>query len=128
MGQQFVIDTNILIYHLANKIPTKEQGQVQQLLSGDFLISVITEIELLSWDQLTQTQISQIKSAINPAQIIYLDGSIKDETIRIRRSYGLKLGDAIIAATALLNGRHLCTRNSSDFKKITSLQLYNPFD
>ena len=39
----------------------------------------------------------------------------------------MKLGDAIIAATALEYGVPLVTRNEGDFKHITGLQVINPF-
>lgn len=39
----------------------------------------------------------------------------------------MKLGDAIIAATALGYGQALVTRNVDDFKHIVGLQLINPF-
>jgi len=40
----------------------------------------------------------------------------------------MKLGDAIIAATALEYGLPLATRNTVDFRHIDSLQIINPFD
>jgi toxin FitB len=39
----------------------------------------------------------------------------------------MKLGDAIIAATALEHGVPLVTRNVDDFKHIPGLQVINPF-
>jgi predicted nucleic acid-binding protein len=38
------------------------------------------------------------------------------------------LGDAIIAATALVHGLTLVTRNVDDFKHIAGLELENPFE
>jgi len=39
----------------------------------------------------------------------------------------IKLPDAIIAATALIEGFILVTRNTDDFKKFPTLELLNPF-
>jgi len=39
----------------------------------------------------------------------------------------MKLGDAIIAATAMTHGIPLVTRNEDDFKHIAGLDLKNPF-
>lgn len=39
----------------------------------------------------------------------------------------MKLGDAIIAATALEHKVPLVTRNMDDFKHITGLDIVNPF-
>ena len=40
----------------------------------------------------------------------------------------MKLGDSIIAATALEIGAKLVTRNVDDFKHIAGLEIANPFD
>lgn len=39
----------------------------------------------------------------------------------------VKLGDAIIAATALEYGVPMVTQNEGDFKHIAGLQIINPF-
>jgi len=48
--------------------------------------------------------------------------------ISIRKIHRIKLPDAIIAATALVNGLELVTRNINDFKNIDGLNLINPWD
>jgi predicted nucleic acid-binding protein len=54
---------------------------------------------------------------------------VTQQTILLRRQYKkLKLGDAIIAATALVNNLTIITRNTSDFKNITDIKVVNPFD
>ena len=45
----------------------------------------------------------------------------------LRRQRRMKLGDAIIAATALEIGAKLVTRNVDDFKHIAGLELIDPF-
>ena len=46
----------------------------------------------------------------------------------LRRQRRMKLGDSIIAATALEIGARLVTRNVDDFKHIAGLEIANPFD
>jgi len=46
----------------------------------------------------------------------------------LRRQRRMKLGDSIIAATALVIGAKLVTRNVDDFKHIAGLEIVNPFD
>ena len=46
-------------------------------------------------------EIKQIKGFLQDCQIIDLSTSIKEKAIELRRTYGLKLPDAIIAATAI---------------------------
>jgi len=47
--------------------------------------------------------------------------------IDIKRTYKIKLSDAVIAATALSNNLILVTRNTDDFKGVIDLEIYNPF-
>lgn len=46
--------------------------------------------------------------------------------ITIRREYNLKLGDSLIAATALVQNLDPYTRKVSDFEKVRGLRYVNP--
>ena len=50
-----------------------------------------------------------------------------DAAILLRQSRRIKLGDALIAATALLYELLLMTRNVDDFKRVSGLRIINPF-
>ena len=50
-----------------------------------------------------------------------------EQAIHLRQQKKMKLGDAIIAATAVAYGIPLVTRNEDDFKYIAGLDLRNPF-
>ncbi len=64
---------------------------------------------------------------IKHAQVIYLDHEMAKQTISIKRTYPLKLPDAVIAATTLFYDWVLVTRNTKDFDSITNLKIYNLF-
>jgi predicted nucleic acid-binding protein len=49
------------------------------------------------------------------------------KSIEIRKHYRLKLPDAIIAATAVVNDLILLTRNTSDFEKVAQLRQKDPY-
>jgi predicted nucleic acid-binding protein len=51
-----------------------------------------------------------------------------ERAIRLRQQKKMKLGDAIIAATALEFGLPLVTRNVDDFKHVAELEIINPFE
>ncbi len=55
-----------------------------------------------------------------------IDKQVLDEAIRLRKAYKMKLGDSIVAATALLNSAEIYTRNVADFEKIPGLAVVNP--
>ena len=65
---------------------------------------------------------------MNKATIFSLDPAIVQQTIILRQYHKIKTPDAIIAATALLHGLTLVSRNVSDFKQIAQLQVVNPFE
>jgi predicted nucleic acid-binding protein len=90
----FVLDTNIALYHLG--------GQLQNnLATGQYFVSVITEMELLSYPSLTTAEEQKIRQFLAQLQILDLAESIKQTAINLRKQNRLKLPDAIIAATAL---------------------------
>ncbi len=55
-----------------------------------------------------------------------LDDDIATRAIALRQQKSMKLGDAVIAATALEYAVPLITRNEADFKHISGLILINP--
>ena len=60
--------------------------------------------------------------------VIPLSDDVANETIRLRKSYRIKLPDAIIYSTALVTGLPLLTRNISDFKSLDGkVKLIDPF-
>jgi hypothetical protein len=65
---------------------------------------------------------------INDITVIELEQTIKIKTVALRKNYGIKLPDAIIAATAIQYDLTLITNNTKDFKIITELKHVNPFD
>jgi len=57
-----------------------------------------------------------------------LEEAIILKAIEIRKINRVKLPDAIVAATALVNSQILITRNVSDFKNINGLQVIDPWN
>ena len=80
-------------------------------------MSVITRIELLAWPNAYPQQLQTLQKFIATCLVYPLDEAIIIESINVRKQYKIKLPDAIIAATALVNNLTLFTRNISDFKK-----------
>ena len=85
-------------------------------------------MELLAWKNTTASQLQILQDFINNATVFGLEESIIVKTIAIRKNYGIKLPDAIIAATALTHGLILMTRNTKDFVTILDLEVLNPHE
>ena len=124
MAQQYLIDTNSVIDYLGNKLPVKSSTILDNTI---IQLSIITRIELLAWSNATQQQIQILQNFITSSVVYNLNETTIIETINIRKKYKIKLPDAIIAATALTNNLTLFTRNTSDFRMINGLDIFNPF-
>ena len=122
-----LIDTNILIYHIkGSRIAT---NFIKELIEcHSFNISILTKIEFLGWNKHTPLSFKKCSRLIELANIYPLDDEIANKAIDFRRKIMIKLVDAVISATAILNNLKLATRNIDDFKAIKELEIINPFD
>lgn len=125
MGQGFLIDTNIVIATLGNKLPPDGTAFIKTIPPN---ISVITQVELLGWYGVSAADLIPLTDFVNKATIFGLAVPIVQQTIILRQYHKIKTPDAIIAATALIHGLTLVSRNVSDFKQISQLQVINPFE
>ncbi len=128
MGQRHLLDTNTVIDYVGNKLPNLSALALDSILEGNLNISIIVKIETLGFNG-PDDQMQKLKGFLSLATIFYVDEAIADKTIELRKVYQkLKLGDAIIAATALINNLIIITRNISDFKNIEGLRYLNPHE
>ena len=122
----YLIDTNILIYHTKGSQITIDF--LSDIISHQSLnISILTKIEFLGWDKHTPEGFENCKQLIESANIYPVDENVANKAIDLRREMKIRLADAVIAATALLNNFKLATRNIDDFKVIEELEIINPF-
>lgn len=116
-GTNILLDTNAVLYLLGGKL------QTATLPNGEFFISFVTELELLSYPNLSKSEEVKIKDFLDSVDIIELSPEIKEETVRLRKNYKIKLPDAIICGTALFINASLLTFDRS-FKKIEEITLF----
>lgn len=118
-----MIDTNVIIDNFGNKLPA---NAIEFLSQQDIIISAVTKIEVLGWKDATAHQLKPLYAFMKLVIILPLSEEVIDTTISIRQSKKIALGDALIAATALVNDLVLLTRNISDFNLIDGLQVIDP--
>jgi predicted nucleic acid-binding protein len=124
MGRKnYLIDTNVAIYYFGLALSKESEKFLDQILVDSYSISVINRIELLGFKGLSGNESKALNSYISNSNIFDLEENIILETIQIRKKYSIKLPDAIIAATCLVNNCSLITNNIKDFDKITGLHL-----
>ncbi len=117
LNKKLLLDTNIIIYYFNGIIIDK---RIDDILKKNFNISIITKIEFLSWQKLREDKVLHSKALdfINYAFIYELTDEIANKVIEIRQQHKVKTPDAIIGATALVNGFDIVTNNVDDFKNL----------
>lgn len=115
-GTNILADTNAIIYFVnGNECMKPYQDDI-------FNVSIISEMELLSFPAITEGETNRIKAVINNCFEINIDTAIKEKTIELRKKYSIKLPDSIIAATAICRDLQLVTADKG-FSKIEELDL-----
>lgn len=118
-----LLDTNIIIYACQ---PAGHRLAPWTSHSNAAVASVIW-VESLGYKGIQPNEELAIRRVLSQLMTYPLDEEIIRQAIRLRQHKSMKLGDAIIAATALEYAVPLVTRNENDFKHISSLQIINPF-
>ena len=121
-----LVDSNVIIDYVSNRIPEKSAKQLDNYFNSNFSVLIISKIEVLGFNTLDY-EMEQLESFIQLNSIVYIDEAVADKTIEIRRMKRIKLPDAIIAATALVQNCILLSHNTTDFNKIEGLQVLDPY-
>lgn len=106
-----VFDTNILIDYL-NGI---ESARHELNLYDTRFISVLTYIEVMVGAKNTLED-KKLRGFLATFTTLDLTTPISNETIALRKAFKLKIPDAIVYATAKIQGSFLVSRNTKDFK------------
>ena len=118
-----LLDTNIVIY------ACKPEGHELATLTSHpkAAVASVIWIESLGYKSIQPDEEQAIRGVLTQIMTYPLDEEVIQRSIQLRQQKSMKLGDAIIAATALEYGVPLVTVNEGDFKHITGLQVINPF-
>lgn len=112
-----ILDSNIIIYL------SKSLIDIDRVFKSDeiYAVSVISYMEVLGYDFKTQEEEEFIKKLFSYLNIIYLDDKIANETIKLKKLYKIKLPDAIICASAIVNNAKLITND----KRLENMEELN---
>lgn len=118
-----LLDSNIIIYAADPRYPF-----IRELIRRHGPeVSLVSKIEVLGYHGLTPEQRTYFQAFFDATLVISLNDRIIAQAITLRQQRRMSLGDAIIAATALVCDDTLVTRNTADFAWIPELHLHNPF-
>lgn len=119
-----LLDSNIIIY-----ASQPEHAQIRQFIGEhDIVVSAISYVEVLGYHRLTEENRLYFEEFFSLVEVLPISNAVLDRAVLLRQMRRMTLGDAIIAATALVYGRTLVTRNIGDFRWIAELTLINPFE
>ena len=118
-----LLDSNIIIYSVE-----PQNQQIRDLIAIEApSVSEISYLEVLGFPRITPIQIQLFSEFFASAPTLPIDRPILDRAVSLRQQQRMSLGDAIVAATALVHDKTLVTRNTADFRWITGLRLHDPF-
>ncbi len=118
------LDANIVIesfkssqVHLTDMLDEKR---------NELACSEIVRLEVLGYHKLKPAEVKILEQFFKNIILIPIDKTIISKAISLRRQKPISIGDAIIAATALINNQVLWTNNNKDFHWINDLKWHNP--
>lgn len=113
---EVLVDTDVLVDHL--------RGAARLWPGRDRLAcSVITRAELHAGRGAEERTVAAM---LAPFRELPVDREVAFAAGRLRRETGIRLPDALIAATALVAGIPVLTRNRRDFERVPRLRLRSP--
>jgi hypothetical protein len=109
---EILVDTDVFIDHLRG---------ARQLAPARHRVhySAITRAELFAGN----TASNLLSTLLAPFREIPVDRAVAERAGGIRRECGIRLPDALIAATAIEHRLGLLTRNRADFEQVRGLRL-----
>lgn len=117
-----LIDSNIIVYSYLPQYQYLRDIFVKESV----FISEISRIEVLGYHKLTKDEEIYFKDIFHFIPVILPSPPVFDAAINIRKMYNLKLGDSLIASTALVHGLTIYSRNLKDFERVTDINCVNP--
>ena len=128
MGKRYLLDSNTVIDYIAGLYSDKATQWLNHIIDDEIIVSVITKIEVLSFDPDKDDNYPILVDFFEASTILELSDSIVNKTIQIRQKQKIKLPDSVIASTALVHGLVLVSRNTKDFRDVPDLEVINPYD
>ncbi len=118
-----IADTNIVIYATNPAFPTIRAFVV----ANQPAVSAITYVEALGFHRLSEQEKNDLEDFFADITLLPINQAVINRAVELRQQRNMSLGDALIAATALVHDLTLVTRNVDDFDWIDDLRLLNPF-
>ena len=119
-----LLDSNIVIYTVQPGFEWLREAALTESAG----VSVTTVVEVLGYQHLSSESEADLREILRCVKVFPVDMVVAERAILLRQQKRMSLGDSLIAATAIVYGFKLITRNVRDFHGIEGLTLINPFD
>ncbi|MFZ2303969.1 MAG: type II toxin-antitoxin system VapC family toxin [Minisyncoccia bacterium] len=118
----YLLDSNILIDFLNGRKETYSWVMEQRKLGSTLSVAFISRVEVLSMAELKDSQIKQIEDFLDTFRVdLFLSNSVLTTAAALRRKKLLTLGDAMVAATAIVGRMTLVTNDKRLAKGVKDL-------
>lgn len=117
-----LLDSNIIIYAAQ---PAYANLRLFIIDHGP-VVSAVSYVEVLGYHKLSEREKWLLESFFAATIILPLTQSVLEQAVQLRQQRKMSLGDALIAATALVHNHTLVTHDTSGFRWIEGLDLLDP--
>lgn len=122
---KYLLDNNAISHFFSGLLSDIGMDFMSEVLDQTPNISVITQIEALSWITEDKQKEDIVKAFIDDCVVHPLSSEIVLHCVKLRRGRKINTPDAIIAATAIVDNLTLIT-SDKDFSNISGLKIINP--
>jgi predicted nucleic acid-binding protein len=119
-----LLDSNLVIY-------AAEPGYdaVRDFIAKhDASVSAVSKVEVLGYHKLSVEQHRRLDRIFLLLPVLAVSDPVIDQAVLLRQERKMSLGDALIAATALVHGLAVATANVKDYNWIKGLAVVNPLE
>ncbi len=117
-----MLDSNLIIYAARPEYP----GLRRLIAARSPAVSAISVVEVLGYHKLTDEDRLHFEIFFAAAKVLPVPDAVIARAVSLRQSRKMSLGDALIAATALVFRRELLTHNIKDFEGVPGLVVVDP--
>ena len=117
-----LVDSNIFIYAAQPEYKKLRQFIAEQAIA----VSAASYLEVLGYNRLNAEGNTLYQDLFQSLTILPIATDVVEQAVVLRQQRKMSLGDALIAATALVHELTVATRNLSDFLWIEGLSVLDP--
>ena len=124
---RWLVDTNVVIDAFAGRPEAVKAIAIARASRLEWIgYSSITRLEVLGFPELAAADEAGLRQLLAQFSEAEVSAAVIERAIEIRKSVRIRTPDAIIAATALIYGASLVTRNVGDFIGVPELMVIDP--